>query len=58
MGDKMDEYWNKFLQSGKVDDYIKYVNNYFNTVNKPPQVTDNAADSQRLDNTRTDYRGE
>ncbi|MBQ9516465.1 MAG: hypothetical protein IJR60_00110 [Eubacterium sp.] len=54
----MDEYWNKFLQSGKVDDYIKYVNNYFNTVNKPPQVTDNAADSQRLDNTRTDYRGE
>ncbi|MBQ8076998.1 MAG: hypothetical protein IJ235_01285 [Eubacterium sp.] len=54
----MDEYWNKFLQSGKVDDYIKYVNNYFNSVNSSPQAEDNATDSQRLDNTGTDYRGE
>jgi len=53
----MDEYWNKFLQSGKVDDYIKYVNNYFNTVNNK-QVEDNATNSQGLDNTGTDYRGE
>ncbi len=53
----MDEYWNKFMQSGKVDDYIKYVNNYFNNVNSK-QAEDNAADGQRLDNTGTDYRGE
>ena len=54
----MDEYWNKFLKSGRVDDYIKYVNNYYNAVNGKAETEQNAADSQRLDNTGTDYRGE
>ncbi|MBQ7203126.1 MAG: hypothetical protein IJS03_03800 [Eubacterium sp.] len=52
----MDEYWNKFLQSGSVDDYIKYVNNYFKTASA--KGTENEANDQRLDNSATDYRGE
>ena len=53
----MDEYWNKFLQTGKVDDYIKYVNNYFtNADDKKADV--NATDGQGFNNTGTDYRGE
>ncbi|MBR3148704.1 MAG: hypothetical protein IKF64_00900 [Eubacterium sp.] len=52
----MDEYWNKFLQTGKVDDYIKYVNNYYNTVNS--KAEENATDSQGTNNTGTSYRGE
>ena len=54
----MDEYWNKFLESGRVDDYIKYVNSYFTNAKDNSKAEQNAADSQRLDNTGTDYRGE
>ena len=53
----MDEYWNKFLQTGKVDDYIKYVNNYFTSAENE-KADFNAADSQGFNNTGTDYRGE
>ena len=56
MGDMMDNYWNKFLQTGKVEDYIKYVNNYY-TKNEN-QVVENAVNNEGLDNKGTDYRGE
>lgn len=54
----MDELFNKFLKTGRVDDYIKYVNSYYNSAGDNNQVEDNAADSQGLDNKGTDYRGE
>ncbi len=54
----MDEYFNQFLQTGRVDDYIKYVNHYYNSVGENSQVEDHAADSQGLNYTGTDDRGE
>ena len=42
----MDELWNKFTQSGSVEDYLKY------------RESKDADNSQRLDNKRTDDRGE
>lgn len=56
-GDKMDKFWNNFLQTGKVEDYIKYVNNYYNGVNGN-QVNQNADNNEGFDNKGTDYRGE
>ncbi len=53
----MDKFWNNFLQTGKVEDYIKYVNNYYNGVNGN-QVEQNADYNKGLDNKGTDYRGE
>ena len=54
----MDELFNQFLQTGRVDDYIKYVNSYYNSAGDKKQVEDNAADSQGLNHQGTDYRGE
>ncbi|MBR1763290.1 MAG: hypothetical protein IJ731_08015 [Eubacterium sp.] len=53
----MDKFWNNFLQTGKVEDYIKYVNNYYNGVNGN-QVNQNADNNEGFDNKGTDYRGE
>lgn len=53
----MNKYWNDFLQSGKVEDYLKYVNNYYENVNEN-QVAQNAVNNQGIDNKGTDYRGE
>lgn len=51
------KYWKIFLQSGKVEDYIKYVNNYYKSVDEK-QVVQNAVNNEGLDNKGTDYRGE
>jgi len=51
------KYWNNFLQSGKVEDYIKYVNNYFKSVDES-QGTLNAVNNEGLDNKGTDSWGE
>ncbi len=46
----MDELWNSFTQSGKVEDYLKY--------REQNRETKNANENEGLDNKRTDYRGE
>lgn len=51
------KYWNKFLQSGKVEDYIKYVNNYYQSVDGKQEIQ-NAVNNEGLDNQRTDSWGE
>ena len=49
-------YWKKFLQTGKAEDYINYVNDYYNSVNN--NQVKNAADNEGFDNKGTDDRGE
>ncbi|MBQ9530543.1 MAG: hypothetical protein IJR70_00580 [Eubacterium sp.] len=53
----MDELWHNFLVSGKAEDYIKYVNSYYKSIEQN-QVTQNAVNNERLDNQGTEYRGE
>ena len=55
--DMENKYWNKFLQSGKVEDYIKYVNNYYKSVDEN-RIENNAVNNQGLDNKGTDSWGE
>ncbi|MBR3738711.1 MAG: hypothetical protein IKN26_08240 [Eubacterium sp.] len=50
------EYWQKFLQTGKAEDYINYVNDYYNSVNSAK--VENEVNNEGLDNKGTDYRGE
>jgi hypothetical protein len=51
------KYWNKFLKSGKVEDYIKYVNHYYRSVDEKQEIQ-NAVNNEGLDNKRTDSWGE
>ena len=51
------KYWNNFLQSGKVEDYIKYVNNYYKSVDEKRDIQ-NAVNNQGLDNKGTNSWGE
>ena len=53
----MDELWHNFLVSGKAEDYIKYVNSYYKSIEQN-QVTQNAVNNEGLDNQGTEYRGE
>ena len=46
----MDELWNDFAKSGKVEDYLKY--------REQSQEISNANENKGLDNKGTDYRGE
>jgi hypothetical protein len=46
----MDELWQRFTQTGKVEDYLNYKNE-----EKAPHYAD---ENQGLDNQRTDHRGE
>lgn len=49
----LDEYWMQFMQTGKIDDYLKY---------KEHEVTLKAEANESINqgacNKRTDYRGE
>ena len=51
------KYWNAFLQSGKVDDYIKYVNNYYKSIEES-EAAQNAINNEGLDNQGTNSWGE
>jgi|GEM_PF-2958661 len=53
----MDELWHNFLISGKAEDYIKYVNGYYKSLeqNKDSQ---NEINNEGLNNQRTDSWGE
>ena len=53
----MDELWHNFLISGKAEDYIKYVNGYYKSLEQN-QVTNNADNNKGLDNQGTEYGGE
>ena len=46
----MDELWNSFIQTGKIEDYLKY--------KEQNRKTENADENEGLDNKGTDYRGE
>jgi hypothetical protein len=49
-----DEYWNNFVSTGSVNDYLKYKQNQNN---KETELT-NANDNKGIDNKRTDHWGE
>ena len=49
-----DEYWNKFLEDGSVDSYLRYKNRQISE-----ETSHNGTDTfydKRTDNTRTEYR--
>ena len=50
----MDDYWNRFLLSGSVDDYLKYKIKDTN-IKSENKYADNG---ERYNNKRTDNRGE
>lgn len=47
------EFWNEFVKSGKVVDYISYRNFVCNTEKKE---NNNASEHQGIDTQRTEYR--
>ena len=58
--DMDNKYWKNFLQTGRVEDYIKYVNNYYKSIDSinEKQEFQNAVNNEGLDNKGTDSWGE
>lgn len=52
------DYWNEFYQTGRVSDYLKYVDSARNTADTPGSGTGNRESSKRMESVNDAGKGD